>query len=182
MNNLKEKYKKEVIAKMKETRGYTNDLAVPKLVKVVINIGLGQGLKDSKFYEMVEDTFIRISGQKPISTKAKKSISNFKIREGMVVGMKVTLRGERMYDFVEKLVNVTLPRVRDFRGVSPSSVDKLGNLSIGFKEHICFPEISAGEVERIHPLEVVINNTAKSKEEGLELFKLMGFPFKDDSK
>jgi len=177
--SLKEKYQKEISPKLKEEFGYKNNLQVPKLDKVVLNSGLGKGLKDSAFIENVESTLTRISGQKPVKTKAKKSISNFKIREGMEIGMKVTLRGKRMYDFIEKFIKVTLPRVRDFRGLNPKSVDKEGNLNIGIKEHIAFPEIKADEIEKLHGLEVTVVTTAKTKKEGLALLKALGFPFKD---
>lgn len=176
--NLKEKYQKEVVSKMVEKFGYKNNLAVPKIVKVVLNIGLGEGLKDKKFIDIAEQTLIRITGQKPIQTKAKKSVSAFKIREGMIVGMKVTLRKEKMYDFVEKFINVTLARVRDFRGLSSKAIDRQGNLTIGLKENIVFPEIRPDEIEKIHGLEVTVVTDAKSHEEGLELLTLMGFPFK----
>ncbi len=175
---LKELYKKEIVPAMQKKFGYKNKMAVPKISKVVLNVGLGRGLKDKKYEELVENTLVRITGQKPVKTKAKKSISNFKIREGMVVGMKVTLRGNRMYDFMDKLVNITFPRVRDFRGISPKAVDKMGNLSLGFKENIAFPEIQSDEVDTLHPLEVVITTTSKSREEGLELLTLIGLPFK----
>jgi len=178
--NLKEKYSKQVIPKMKEKFGYKNNLAVPKMEKVVINSGLNvnQTAKDPKYIELVEKTLIKISGQRPVRKISKKSISGFKVKEGQVVGLCVTLRKHRMYDFVEKLVNVSLPRVRDFRGLSEKSVDKDGNLTIGFKEHIIFPEIDPGEIESVHGLEVTIVAKAKGQKEGLELFKLLGFPFK----
>jgi large subunit ribosomal protein L5 len=146
--------------------------------KVILNAGLSKGLKDASFVDIIEDSLRRISGQKPVKTKAKKSISNFKIRQGMIIGMKVTLRGKRMYDFLDKLINITLPRIRDFRGLDDKAVDKTGNMTIGLKEHIAFPEIGSDEIEKIHGLEIVINTTAKNKEEGYELFKALGFPFK----
>ncbi len=176
MNRLKEKYQKKVIPEMKKIFGYKKDLAVPRLIKVVVNVGVGQGLKDAKFNEVVENTLRRVTGQNPVKTVAKKSISNFKIREGLVVGMVVTLRGKRMYDFVDKLINITLPRVRDFRGLEEKSIDEQGNLNIGIKEHVAFPEIKADEVEKIHGLEITIVTTAETKKEGLELLKLLGFP------
>lgn len=176
--NLKEKYKKEIIPEMKKIFGYKNDLAVPSLEKIVVNVGVGKNLKEPNFIEAVEKTLIRITGQRPVKTKARKSISGFKIREGLVIGLVVTLRGQRMYDFTQKLINVTLPRVRDFRGLPEKSIDGRGNLSIGFKEYICFPEIRPDEVEKLHGLEVSIATTAKSHKEGLGLFKLLGFPFR----
>lgn len=177
MVSLKEKYQKEVIPALREKFGYKNNLAVPKIEKVVVNIGTGHGLKDAKFNDVVEDTIKRITGQRPVKVAAKKSISNFKIRKGLIVGMVVTLRGKRMEDFVDKLINITLPRVRDFRGLDLKSVDPQGNLNIGFSEHIAFPEIKSDEVEKIHGLQISIVTTAKNKEEGLELLKLLGFPF-----
>ena len=182
MNRLKEKYIKEVVPQLVKKFGYKNSLQAPKLLKVTLNVGVGSGLKDANFIEHVEDILNRISGQHAVRTKAKKSISNFKIRQGMTVGAKVTLRGERMYEFVDKLISVTLPRVRDFRGLSPDFLDKKGNLSISFKEYICFPEISSDEVERLFGLELAITNSANSKEEGLEMFKLLGFPFDEKLK
>ena len=180
--NLSEYYKKKVVPEMKKQFNYKNDLQVPKLEKVVLNAGLSKGLKDASFMETVENTLSRISGQKPLKTKAKKSISNFKIRQGMVIGMKVTLRGRRMYDFVEKLIKVTLPRVRDFRGLALNMLDTNGNLNIGIKEHIAFPEIKADEIEKLHGLEIAIVSTEKSKTEGQALFAALGFPFKADNK
>ena len=177
MLKIKEKFNKEVAPALKEKFGYKNVLAIPKIEKVVVNIGTGRGLQDAKFNEVAESTLQRITGQRPVKTIAKKSISNFKIREGLVVGMMTTLRGPRMYDFLDKLVNITLPRIRDFRGISDKSVDPQGNLTIGFKEHIAFPEIKSDEVEKIHGLQVTIVTSAKSRAEGLELFKLLGFPF-----
>ncbi|OGY41681.1 MAG: 50S ribosomal protein L5 [Candidatus Buchananbacteria bacterium RBG_13_39_9] len=176
--NLQEFYSKKVRPELKKEFGYENDMQVPKLDKVVLNIGLSKGLKDASFIETAESTLMRISGQKPIKTKAKKSISNFKIRQGQVIGLKVTLRGKRMYDFVEKLIKVTLPRVRDFRGLNLKSMDKKGNLNIGINEHISFPEIRSDEIEKLHGLEIAIISTAKNKEEAKALFLALGFPFK----
>ena len=178
--NLKEKYKKEIVKKMTEKFGYKNLLAVPRLVKVVINSGVGRNAKDKNFVDGVLSSLERISGQKPVATKSKQSISAFKTRKGMVIGAAVTLRGQRMFDFTDKLVNITFPRIRDFRGISVKQVDNHGNLAVGFKEHIAFPEIKADEVDNIHGLQVCLATTAKTYEEGLELFKLMGFPFKTE--
>jgi len=180
--NLKEIYQKKVIPEMKKQFGYENDLQVPKLDKAVLNVGLGKGIKDASFIENAESTLVRITGQKPLKTKAKKSISNFKIRQGMVIGLKVTLRGQRMWDFVEKLVRITLPRVRDFRGLDLKSLDKNGNLNIGIKEHLSFPEIKADEIEKLHGLEIAIVTTAKTKEESAALLLALGFPFKEAKK
>ena len=175
---LRELYTKKVVPGMMEKFGYTNRMAVPKFRLVSINVGMtAANLKDPKYVETIETTLKRITGQKPVKTLAKKSIASFKIRQGMEIGVKVTLRGERMWHFLEKLIHVTLPRVRDFRGVSPKIVDKQGNLSLGFKEYIAFPEIRSDEVERLHGVQVTVGTTAKSKEEGVELFRLLGFPF-----
>ena len=175
---IKEKYNKEVIPAMREKFKYSNDLSVPKVLKITLNSGTGAALQDSKMLDVVANTLTRITGQKPVMTKAGKSIAAFKIREGMTVGVSVTLRGKRMFDFLDKLVNVSLPRVRDFQGISSSSLDDQGNLTIGFKEHIMFPEIGSDEIEKIHGLEVTVSTSANSKEEGLALLTMLGFPFK----
>jgi large subunit ribosomal protein L5 len=177
MNSLYEHYKKTVVPKLREQLKIKNIHAVPRLSKVVLNVGAGKALSDSRFYEVIEDVLTRITGQRPQKTKAKTSISSFKIRQGMVVGFRDTLRGNRMYDFVEKLINITLPRVRDFRGLSLRSFDGKGNYSIGFREYIPFPEIRSDEIEKIHGIEVTIHTTAKSNEEGLALLSILGFPF-----
>lgn len=177
MNRLQEKYTKEIVPKLKEALGVKNALAVPRIEKVVVNAGLGKGLQDSSYIDTAVNTLARITGQQAQKTKARKSISNFKIREGMVVGAKVTLRGERMYAFLDKLINVALPRVRDFRGLSRKAFDGHGNYSIGFREHIVFPEISSDEVEQIVGLEINIVTTAEKNEEGLKLLELFGIPF-----
>src|SRR3989338_4537863 len=177
-STLKEKYQQEIVPAMKKEFGYRNSLAVPRLNKAVVHMGTGAGLKDAKFLEGAEATLRRITGQAPVKTLAKKSIANFKIRQGMVVGLKVTLRGKRMWDFLTKLTNVALPRVRDFRGLDPKAVDRQGNASFGFKEHVVFPEIRSDEVERLHGLEVVVDTTATSYNEGLSLLRHLGFPFR----
>ena len=165
---------------MQERFKYANALAVPRMSKVTINVGTGKALQDDKLLDFIVGTLTRISGQKTVFTKARKSIATFKIRAGMTVGVRVTLRGDRMYDFIEKLINVTLPRVRDFQGLDKKSVDGNGNLSLGFKEHIAFPEIRSDEIERIHGLEVTVTTTAKTHDEGVELLMILGFPFKKD--
>jgi large subunit ribosomal protein L5 len=180
MTNLKEKYRKEVAPALKEKMGYKNTMAIPKVDKVTLNVGTGRAIQDAKFLDVVKNTLERITGQKPVFTKSRKSISNFKVRAGMTVGTKVTLRGDRMYDFLTKLINISLPRVRDFRGISKKSVNEQGNLSIGFIEHTVFPEIHPDEVEVVHGLEVNISTTAKTKEEGLALLTLLGFPFQEE--
>lgn len=175
---LQEQYKKRIIPELKKSFNYKNNLEAPRLVKVVINVGFGKHSKERAYIDAVVDAVTRISGQRPILTKAKKAISAFKVRQGMTIGASTTLRGQRMYDFVEKLVNASFPRVRDFRGISTKAIDRAGNLTVGFKEHLAFPEIKADEVENIFGLEVSLHSTAKTHEEGQELFKLLGFPFK----
>ena len=175
---LQDKYKKDIMPKLKEKFGYANNLMIPKVEKIVLNVGFGKHTKEKAYMDNVVAGLTAISGQKPILTKAKKSISSFKIREGMVIGATVTLRKKRMYDFMEKLLNVTFPRVRDFRGITDKGIDRNGNITIGFKEHLPFPEIRGDEVENVYGLEISIATTAKTREEGLELFRLLGFPFK----
>ncbi len=177
MNRIKEKYIQQVIPAMKKRFGYRNDLAVPKIEKVVLNVGIPSSKNDTKFQELVADVLSRITGQRPVFTRARKSISSFKIRQGMVVGASVTLRKQRMYEFVDKLINLTLPNVRDFRGLSKKSLDKSGNLTIGFKEFLPFPEINPDEVENVFGLEVCITTTAKNQDEAFALLSLLGFPF-----
>lgn len=175
---LREQYEKKIVPALMERFGYKNRMAVPKLKLVSVNVGMSTNLlKDPKIPETVEATLTRITGQKPVKTLAKKSIASFKVRQGQNIGMKVTLRGARMWHFLEKLIHVTLPRVRDFRGISSKLIDKQGNLSMGFKEYIAFPEIRPDEIEKLHGIQVTVNSTAKTREEGLELYKLMGFPF-----
>lgn len=176
--SLKVEYTKVVAPKLKEVLGYKNANAVPKLVKAVVNVGFGKIRKEPKIVEVVENTLSRITGQKPVLIKAKKSISNFKIHAGELIGAKVTLRGQRMYDFVEKLVKLTLPRVRDFRGLPKKSVNR-GSITLGFKEHMAFPEIRTDEIEKIHGLEVTVVSTSKDQKEAITLFKSLGFPLQE---
>ncbi len=176
--DFKQFYNKEVIPKLKKEFGYKNVNAVPTIKTITLNVGLGQGLKDARYLETAENTLSRITGQKPVMTKARKSIAGFKIREGNTVGMKVTLRGKRMWDFLEKLIKVSLPRVRDFRGLPPKAFDRSGNYSIGFKEHMAFPEIRSDEIELVHGLQVTIGTTAKNSQEGKALLKNLGLPLK----
>lgn len=182
MKRLIEQYRSEIVLNLQKEFGYKNVLAVPRLVKISVNIGLSKALKDSKYLEVMTNTLQRISGQRPVKTFARKPISGFDIRQGMIVGLMVTLRKGKMYDFMEKLVRVVLPRVRDFRGVPDYSVDRQGNLALGFREHIVFPEINPDEVEKIHGLEVTINTTAKNQKEGLRLFTLLGIPFRHEKR
>lgn len=179
---LQEKYNIEILPKLKEEFKYKNISEVPKLTKVVLNVGFGKRAKEKAHVDLVVDGITRIAGQKPMLTKAKKSISSFKLREGQVIGAAVTLRGKRMYDFVEKLINVTFPRVRDFRGIDEKLMDRTGNMTIGFKEQLAFPEIKADDIESLFGLEICLATTAKNSKEGLELFKLLGFPFKKINK
>ncbi len=174
---MKEQYQKEVVPFLVKELGLKNASSAPKIVKVLVTAGLSQGIKDAKVMDVVDQTLRRITGQAPVKTKAKKSISSFKIREGMVVGTVVTLRGPRMWDFLTRLVHTTFPRLRDFRGISTKIVDEHGNLSVGFRENLAFPEIRPDEVERVHGLEVTIATTAGTKKAGLLLFKSLGFPF-----
>lgn len=178
--SLQEKYKKDILPELKKKFSYQNDFQAPKLKKVVVNVGFGRHTKEKAYIDNVLDVLTRITGQRPIKNKAKKSISAFKIREGMIIGASVTLRGKRMLDFTDKLINAAFPRVRDFRGISAKAVDRNGNMTIGFKEHLAFPEIKADEVENIIGLEVSLATSAHTREEGLELFRLMGFPFKKE--
>ncbi|MBU4274928.1 50S ribosomal protein L5 [Patescibacteria group bacterium] len=186
--NLKDKYQKEVIPQMMEKFGYKNVMAVPKIKKVVLNSCFGKevvnktGQEREKVIKNISQDLVAISGQKPKVVKAKKSVSGFKLRSGIEIAAVVTLRKNKMYDFLEKLVYLTLPRLRDFRGLNAKSIDKKGNLTIGFREDIAFPEIVAEKEKTIFGLEVTIAINAKSKEEGLGLFKLMGFPFKEEKK
>ena len=175
--NLYKQYKEQIVPKLKVELGYKNIMQVPKIVKVVINAGIGSFVKESGYIENVENTLQKITGQKPVRTKAKKAISNFKIRENMEIGVMVTLRGPQMWYFLEKLLKVTFPRVRDFRGISTKSFDRQGNYTIGFKENSAFPEIKQGEIDKMHGLQVIINTTAKNQKEGIALLTALGFPF-----
>ena len=176
---LKDKYEKEIVPALTQTFGYQNRMQVPGLEKIVLNIGLGEAIKNVKLLDSAAADLTLIAGQKPVITKAKKSIAAFKLREGMPIGCMVTLRREKMYDFLEKLVNITLPRVRDFRGISGKAFDGRGNYSLGIKEHIIFPEIDYDKTDSIKGLNVSIVTTAKTDKEGKELLKLFGMPFKN---
>ena len=177
MARLKEKYLNEVVPGLQEQFKYTNVMAIPKLDKVVINIGLGEAVQNPKAVDAALNDLTLITGQKPVVTRAKKSIAGFKLREGMPVGVKVTLRGDRMYEFVDRLLSVALPRVRDFRGVSPKSFDGRGNYSLGLKEQLIFPEIEYDKIDKLRGMEIVFATTAKTDEEGRALLKLLGMPF-----
>lgn len=177
MARLRDKYVAEIAPAMQEKFGYTNVMAIPKLEKVTINIGLGEAVDNPKALDGAVDDITRISGQKPVITRAKKSIAGFKIREGMPIGVKVTLRGDRMYEFVDRLFNIALPRVRDFHGVSGKSFDGRGNYSLGLTEQLIFPEIDYDKIDKIRGMQVVFTTTAKTDEEGKELLKMLGMPF-----
>ena len=181
MLRLKERYRKEVIPSLMELCGYKNIMQVPRLDKIVINIGLGEAIQNAKALEAAERDLVAISGQHPVITRAKKSIAAFRLRTGMPIGLKVTLRGERMYEFFDKLVNAILPRSREFQGVSPNSFDGRGNYTMGFKEQIAFPEVDYDKIDKVRGLEISINTTAKADDEGRRLLELLGMPFiKDD--
>lgn len=176
--NLKTRYNKEIKDQLMSKFSYKSTMEIPKLEKVVINMGLKDAVTNSKVVEEVSKELALLSGQKPLTTKAKKSIASFKLREGMPLGVKVDLRGEKMYEFVEKLITIALPRVRDFKGVSKTSFDGKGNYSLGIKEHIIFPEIEIDKVKKIRGMDIIIVTTAKSDDEARELLKCMGMPFK----
>lgn len=179
MSRLYEQYKQEIMPKLIEKFTYKNTMEVPKIDRIVLNIGVGEAIQNPKALDGAVNDLTVISGQKPVVTRAKKSIAGFKLREGMPIGVKVTLRGERMYDFLDKLINFALPRVRDFRGVSVNAFDGRGNYSLGIKEQTIFPEIEYDKIDKIRGLEVAIVTTAKTDEEARELLKLMGMPFRD---
>jgi large subunit ribosomal protein L5 len=177
MARLKDLYLSKIKPELEKSLGIDNVMAVPKITKVVVNAGVGRAVQDSKKIEEAEEAVATITGQHPLRTKAKKSIAGFKLREGMPVGVTVTLRGEKMYEFIDRLVNAALPRVRDFRGINPDAFDGNGNYSLGIKEHTVFPELIGKDVTAI-PLQVNIQTTAKSDDEGRELLKSFGFPFR----
>ena len=174
---LRETYKKEVFPALKEKFNYENVMEVPKLVKVTINMGLGEAKENAKIMESAVEEIGLITGQRPIVTKARKSIANFKVRQGMPVGAKVTLRGDNMYEFVDKLFNVALPRVRDFRGINPNSFDGRGNYNMGLKEQLIFPEIDYDKIDKVRGMDICFVTTANNDEESKELLTLMGAPF-----
>ena len=178
MNRLKERYIKEIVPSLKDKMGYKTVMQVPKLEKIVINIGAGDASHNSKLLDACVNDLMAITGQKPVITKAHKSIAGFKIREGQNIGCKVTLRGENMYNFLDKLIAVALPRVRDFRGLSPKAFDGRGNYTIGIKEQLIFPEISFDEVVKVRGMDIVIVTTAKTNEEAYDLLKELGVPFR----
>jgi len=180
MSVLAKEYKEEIIPELMDRFDYNNVMDVPQLEKIVVNVGVGKAKDDPKLLDAIVSDIAQITGQKPVITRAKKAIANFDIREGMPVGVKVTLRGEEMNEFLYRLLNVALPRIRDFRGVSPESFDGRGNFNIGIKEHVVFPEISVDEVKKVHGMEITIVTTAESDEEAFALLQLMGMPFKQN--
>ena len=177
--DLREKYQSEVVPALKQRFGYKNAMQVPKLMKVTINMGVGDALQDAKLLDAAVEDLTTIAGQKPVVTRAKKSIANFKVRAGAAIGCKVTLRGERMYDFLQKLFNVALPRVRDFRGVSAKGFDGRGNYTLGIKEQLIFPEIDYDKVAKVRGMDINIVTSATTDEEARELLKLMGLPLRE---
>ena len=179
MSQIEDIYQNEVVPKLTETFQYKNRMQVSKFEKIVLNMGLGEAIYNMKLLDAVVEELKQIAGQQPVITRAKKSIAAFKLREGMPIGCMVTLRHKRMYDFYNKLVNIALPRVRDFSGVSPKAMDGRGNYTLGIKEHIIFPEVDYDKIDNIKGLNVSIVTTAKTDEEGRELLKLMGMPFRN---
>jgi large subunit ribosomal protein L5 len=177
MSQLKERFKKEITPMMMQRQSYTNVMQVPRLEKIVLNIGLGEALTNAKALEAGEADLTAITGQHPVITRSKRSIAAFKLRAGNAIGVKVTLRGSRMWDFMEKLVSITLPRVREFQGVPRTAFDGRGNYTLGFKEQTVFPEIEFDKVDKVRGLEIVIVTTAKTDEEGRNLLELLGMPF-----
>ena len=176
-SRLKDLYNTEIREQMTKKFGYTNIMQVPKLDKIVVNMGVGEARENEKLLEAAAKDMEIITGQKPVLTKAKKSIANFKIREGMPIGCKVTLRGDRMYEFLDRLVNLALPRVRDFRGVNPNSFDGRGNYALGIKEQLIFPEIEYDKIDKVRGMDIIFTTTAKTDEEARELLRLFNMPF-----
>ena len=177
MSRLREQYENEIKAGMRQKFGYKNDLEIPKLVKIVVNMGCGDAKDNHKLLEAAVSDMETITGQKAVITKAKKSVANFKLREGMSIGCKTTLRGEKMYEFADRLINLALPRVRDFRGVNPNAFDGRGNYALGIKEQLIFPEIEYDKVEKVRGMDVVFVTTARTDEEARELLTLFGMPY-----
>ena len=178
---MKAKYDAEIAKAMTEKFGYKNALEIPKIEKITLNMGVGEGSQDKKKVTTAAEEMALISGQKPVITKAKKSIAQFKLREGMPIGCKVTLRRERMYEFLDRLITVAMPRIRDFRGLNPKSFDGRGNYAMGLKEQIIFPEISYDQIEKVRGMDIIVTTTAKTDEEARELLRLFGFPFPRDA-
>lgn len=180
MNHLRERYKKEVAPALMKSLNLTNVMQVPRIKKVIVNVGVGEALDNPKALEATVEDITKITGQKPVITKARKSIAAFKLREGRAIGVKVTLRGERMWDFLDRLMNIALPRVRDFRGVPTDAFDGRGNYTLGLREQLVFPEIDYDKIDKLRGLEISIVTSARTDEEGRQLLKLLGMPFKKD--
>ncbi|MDE5967308.1 MAG: 50S ribosomal protein L5 [Lachnospiraceae bacterium] len=178
MSRLKEQYSSEIVDAMTKKFGYKNVMQVPKLAKIVINMGVGEAKENAKVLDAAAKDLEIISGQKPVLTRAKNSVANFKIREGMAIGCKVTLRGERMYEFADRLINLALPRVRDFRGVNPNAFDGRGNYALGIKEQLIFPEIEYDKIDKVRGMDIIFVTTAETDEEARELLTQFGMPFK----
>jgi large subunit ribosomal protein L5 len=174
---LKAEYRERIRARLKERFGYTNEMQIPRLDKIVINMGVGEAVADSKKIQSAMADLARIAGQKPVSTKARQSIASFKLREGMTIGCKVTLRKDRMYEFLDRLITIALPRVKDFRGLKPTSFDGRGNYAMGLKEHIVFPEINYDQIDQVWGMDIIVTTTARTDEEARELLKEFQFPF-----
>lgn len=180
MSRLKKKYVEEVAVKMKKDNHYSTIMAVPRLEKVTVNIGVGEAIANSKSLDAAIADLRTVTGQQPVITRARKSISNFKLREGMAIGCRVTLRQERMYEFLDRLMNVAIPRIRDFRGISPKSCDGRGNFNIGIKEQLIFPEIDYDKIDKVRGMSIAITTTAKTDAECLQLLKELGMPFRKE--
>ena len=178
MNKMKERYQKEIVPALLQTQGYTNVMQVPSVKKVVVNIGLGEAMDNPKALEAAVGDLVQITGQKPVITKARKSIANFKLREGRAIGAKVTLRGEHMWSFLDRLMNIVLPRVRDFRGVSPDAFDGRGNYTLGLREQLIFPEIEFDKIDKIRGMEITIVTNAPSDDQATALLQMLGMPFR----
>lgn len=174
---LKQRYDEVIVEKMTERFGYKNRMEVPKIEKITLNMGVGEGSQDKKKVQIAAAEMELIAGQKPVVTRAKKSIAQFKLREGMAIGCKVTLRRERMFEFLDRLITVAMPRIRDFRGLNPKSFDGRGNYAMGLKEQIIFPEISYDQIEKVRGMDIIVTTTAKTDDEARELLRLFGFPF-----
>jgi large subunit ribosomal protein L5 len=179
MSRLKDRYEKDVVPALKKEFGYTNAMAIPKIEKIVVNMGLGEATQNAKIVDTGVDEIAKITGQKPVTTRAKKSIAQFKVRQGMPIGAMVTLRGARMWEFVDRLISVALPRVRDFRGVSPRGFDGRGNYTLGLKDQLLFPEIDYMKVDKARGMNISFVTTAKTDEESRKLLQLLGMPFRN---
>jgi large subunit ribosomal protein L5 len=179
-NVLKERYLNEVVPALKKSLNFSNTMQVPRISKVVVNIGLGEALDNAKAIDAAVSDLTQIAGQKPVVTKARKSIANFKLREGRAIGVRVTLRGDRMWAFLDRLTNIALPRVRDFRGISPNAFDGRGNYTLGLREQLVFPEIEYDKIDKIRGMEISIVTTARTDEEGRQLLQMLGMPFRKE--